>query len=101
VGPEKKVVGPEKKVVGPKQKVVGPEKKSWVPSKMFPHIYLFPFGMRVFRFLRLSQMYVERIKDLKAVDIDRSVYKYKPSVDGTVELHAPYSTQLFGRYIYY
>jgi hypothetical protein len=70
---------------------VGPEKKSWVPSKMFPHIYLFPFGMRVFRFLRLSQMYVERIKD----------YKYKPSVDGTVELHAPYSTQLFGRYIYY
>jgi hypothetical protein len=94
-------VGPEKKVVGPKQKVVGPEKKSWVPSKMFPHISLFPFGMRVFRFLRLSQMYVERIKDLKAVDIDRSVYKYKPSVDGTVELHVPYSTQLFGRYIYY
>ena len=45
-------------------------------------------------------MYVERIKDLKAVDRsdDRSVYKYKPSVDGTVELHAPYSTQLFGRY---
>ena len=56
--------------------------------------------MRVFRFLRLSQMYVERIKDLKAVDRsdDRSVYKYKPSVDGTVELHAPYSTQLFGHY---
>ena len=25
-------------------------------------------------------MYVERIKDLKVVDIDRSVYKYKPSV---------------------
>ena len=72
---------------------MGPEKKSWVPNKMFPHT----FGMRVFRFLRLSQMYVERIKDLKAVDIDRSVYKYKPSVDGTVELHAPYSTQLFGR----
>ena len=68
---------------------------------MFLHISLFPFGMRVFRFLRLSQMYVERIKDLKAVDIDRSVYKYKPSVDGTVELHSPYSTQLFGRYIYY
>jgi hypothetical protein len=65
---------------------------------MFPHISLFPFGMRVFRFLRLSQMYVERIKDLKVVDIDRSVYKYKPSVDGTVQLHAPYSTQLFGRY---
>ena len=43
-------------------------------------------------------MYVERIKDLKVVDIDRSVYKYKPSVHGTVQLHAPYSTQLFGRY---
>jgi hypothetical protein len=37
-------------------------------------------------------------KDLKAVDIDRSVNTYKPSVDETVELQAPYSTQLFGRY---
>ena len=40
-------------------------------------------------------MYVEGIRDLKAVDIDRSVYKYKPSVDGTVELHAPYTALNF------
>ena len=73
MGPEKKVVGPEKKVVGPEKKVVGPKKKSWFPSKMFPHSYLFPFGMRVFS--EASQMYVERIKDLRVVDIDRSVYK--------------------------
>jgi hypothetical protein len=36
---------------------------------MFPYIYLFAVGMRVF-FLRLSQMYVERIKDLRVVDMD-------------------------------
>ena len=60
-------------------------------TRLLTHdIYGHSFGMRVFRFLRLSQMYVERINDLKVVDIDRSVYKYKPSVDGTVELHAPY-----------
>ena len=59
--------------MGPEKKVVGPKKKSWFPSKMFPHSYLFPFGMRVFS--EASQMYVERIKDLRVVDIDRSVYK--------------------------
>jgi hypothetical protein len=58
VGPEKKVVGAEKKVVGPQKKVVGPEKMPWVPSKIFPYIYLSPFGMRVFFLLRLSQIYI-------------------------------------------
>ena len=78
VGKKSWVVGKKSWVVGKKSWVVGkkswvPNKKSWFPSKMFPHSYLFPFGMRVFS--EASQMYVERIKDLRVVDIDRSVYK--------------------------
>ena len=85
VGPEKKVVSPEKKVVDPKQNV-----SAYLP---------FPFWNACFPFSdAFSNVRRAHHEDLKAVDIDRSVYKYKPSVDGTVQLHAPYSIQLFGRY---
>jgi hypothetical protein len=59
---------------------VGPEKMPWVPNKIFPYIYLSPFGfgMRVFFLLRLSQIYIvlEHVKARTDFDIGRSVYKY-------------------------
>jgi hypothetical protein len=70
-------VGPEKKVVGPEKKVVGPEKMPWVPNKIFPYIYLSPFGfgMRVFFLLRLSQIYIvlERVKAGFFISADRFI----------------------------
>ena len=72
-------MGPEKKVVGPKQNV-----SAYLP---------FPFWNACFSFSdAFSNVRRAHHEDLKAV------YKYKPSVDGTVKLHAPYSIQLFGRY---
>jgi hypothetical protein len=62
VGPEKKVMGPEKKVVGPKQNV-----SAYLP---------FPFWNACFSFSdAFSNVRRAHHEDLKAVDIDRSVYK--------------------------
>ena len=86
VGKKSWVVGKKSWVVGKKSWVVGkkswvPNKKSWVPRKSLGfeakcfRIVTFFLLECVFFFVRLSQMYVERIKDLRVVDIDRSVYK--------------------------
>jgi hypothetical protein len=72
------VVG--KKSWVPNKKSWVPNKKSWVPRKSLGfgakcfRIVTFFLLECVFFFVRLSQMYVERIKDLRVVDIDRSVF---------------------------
>ena len=58
--------GSREKSRGSRIRSRGPEKMPWVPNKIFPYIYLSPFGfgMRVFFLLRLSQIYIvlERVK---------------------------------------
>ena len=79
--PNKKSWVPRKKSWVQRKKSWVPNKKSWVPRKSLGfeakcfRIVTFFLLECVFFFVRLSQMYVERIEDLRVVDIDRSVYK--------------------------